>query len=381
MGEHVLGFLSPDCTDARTIKRIKAFQDNRFHVIGLTFRRDRYNSSYQPDWENIDFGHAHDRRYGYRLLALLRALAVCLRHRRRLQRLDSFYAINLDMAIIAVCLNYLFRVKAPLVYEVADIQPVMMKQNILGKVLRFLERRILKRTELLITTSPAFVDHYFKPVQHYEGPWEVLENKLYEHPEQVDADRRSPCEDGTWKVGYFGALRCSKSWSMIKAIAHELPDQVSFYLRGYPTKIDKDDFWHAVHAYPNIIYEGPYDHVSELAQIYSRIDLAWCFEFLDEDHNSRWLLPNRIYEAGYFRVPMLAAHGFQVGHYVEEMEIGWTFREPYADHLIDFLENLSVNEYMQTKEILASIPTQYFASKQDFRNVCDHIHDVSGEMH
>lgn len=95
-----------------------------------------------------------------------------LKNRDRLTEATVLYAINLDNAFLAlfVRLACFFR-RVPLVVEIADIQPVMTGDGIISRSLRFLERFILRRSQLLITTSPPafFLRCYFEPVHSGSG--------------------------------------------------------------------------------------------------------------------------------------------------------------------------------------------------------------------
>ena len=61
-----------------------------------------------------------------------------------------------------------------------------------------------------------------------------------------------------------------------------------------------------------------------LERLYRGVDFAWALDLEHTDHNSRWLMPCRFYEAGHFGVPCLAVHGFEVGTTIENHRIGCT---------------------------------------------------------
>src|SRR3546814_1169595 len=87
---------------------------------------------------------------------------------------------------------------------------------------------------------------------------------------------------------------------MLCRIAEALPDSVEIYLRGVPTETGLAAFQQAIAGHPNMIYGGEYRNPDDLPEIYGRVHLTWAFDFLDEGSNSDWLLPNRLYEGGYF---------------------------------------------------------------------------------
>jgi succinoglycan biosynthesis protein ExoL len=116
-----------DCTDVNVVKRIRAFKEQSFETIGITFRRSRYNTDFVPEWDNIDLGTTEDARYFRRILSMLRAVWRIFRARDKLNNATFYYARNLDMAILAFLARDLSRQKTPVVYEVLDVLPPLSK--------------------------------------------------------------------------------------------------------------------------------------------------------------------------------------------------------------------------------------------------------------
>lgn len=56
--------------------------------------------------------------------------------------------------------------------------------------------------------------------------------------------------------------------------------------------------------------------------------------------NSTWLLPNRIYEGGYFAVPAITPDGTQTAAWVSEKESGFLVSEPLEANLPKLLRTL-----------------------------------------
>ena len=363
--------------EGKVIRRIRAFRDNDFEVICLSYRRNRYNQNYKPEWENIHLGDTQAQQYIRRSLGMFRIFWILFKARKRIRDATVFFAINLDLAVLAFSTRFICGKKIPIVYEVADIQPIMVQNNLQGKLFRFVQRRILKRIHLLVVTSPGFVKHYFLPTQNYTGKWFVLEHKLY--PPFVPIKRKNErirTENDKWVIGHFGILKCIKSWRLIKQIAKALPEQVEFYVRGYLDQIDEADFSQSIAEIPNIKYGGSYATPDDLTELYDRIDLVWCFDFVNEQHNSKWCLPNRLHEGGHFGVPMLASKGYQVGNYIEDWGIGWTFEEPCLKNLVNFLRGLTVEKYQKVKNHYNALPESQFAGTEDFSRMCDMILDA-----
>ncbi|MDM8557610.1 hypothetical protein [Candidatus Parabeggiatoa sp. HSG14] len=371
MTKQVVAFLL-DCTDARVIKRMRGFKNNGYQTVGFSFRRKLYNLEYQPEWNNISLGETRPRAYLHRSFMMLKALMKIAHHRKIISKASFLYVINLDQAFLAYYAQWISRTKVPIVYEVADIQSPFVSRGLFGKILRWVERYILNRTHLLVITSPAFFISYFKPIQNYRGNYFLLENKLL--PPYVPTrifrgvtGKFSPKRVGgkQWIVGYFGILQCQKSLEIIKKVADLLPKQVVFYLRGPAISANIN-----IKQVPNIIYGGDYKNPQDLLDIYQQVDFVWCFDFCQEEHNSRWMLPNRLYEGGYFNLPMIAPQDFEIGKYVERYKIGWTFEAPYEDSLTIFFKNITLESYLVVKKNFEKLPLEQFASTKDFSRMC-----------
>ena len=239
MSTRRLVFIGPERTDARSVKRIAALSAEGWEVTGFTFHRDRGQPDPAPVWENIHLGTTYSRRYFQRVWAIVRAFGVMWKHRRRLRGADCLYVINPDNALLALFGRLVCRRRVPLVLEIADIQPAMTRPGMVARVLRWMERWVLRRSQLLLTTSPGFVRHYFEPVQDWKGPVFLLENKVWPSAALVAGrkPRTAPAQEGRWTIGYFGVFRCERSVDLICRLAAEFPGLLAFVLRGVPAGI------------------------------------------------------------------------------------------------------------------------------------------------
>jgi succinoglycan biosynthesis protein ExoL len=86
----------------------------------------------------------------------------------------------------------------------------------------------------------------------------------------------------------------------------------------------------------------------------------------DPNGNSAWLLPNRIYEGGFFGVPVLGAKETETGRWIERQKLGWTFAEPLEENLAAFFESLEPAEWEQVKQRCASHPRGDFTGESDY---------------
>jgi succinoglycan biosynthesis protein ExoL len=198
-------------------------------------------------------------------------------------------------------------------------------------------------------------------VQRYQGRWFLLENKLPASVRSVASDRTAPASarkplSGPITIGYFGLIRGDATLDLIESLAKKLGDQVLFRFAGIITSVDPTRFRRVVETNANILYEGQYANPADLPRLYGGVDFAWALDLEHVAGNSRWLMPCRFYEAGYFGVPCLAAKGFEVGRAIEELDCGWTFEEPYENSLLEFFRSVTAEDYTRKRQCLFALP-------------------------
>lgn len=370
-GPRRLAFFCPDVTEASTLTRARQFIDHGYDVTVFGFRRKRYNMAYQPEWPHVPLGTTADGKYWQRLRALFGALPAIFANRLTLKRATVFYARNIDQLLLALLARLLVFSRAPIAYEVLDIPPILIQRGAAAAALRLLERFCLRRIRVLVLSSPGFHRSYYVAIQKYEGTWFLLENKLHPTVTQLAARAQRtgrPVESGRnrpWVVGYFGLIRGEETFALMTRLADRLKDRVVFRFRGVLTTVDEARFKATLESRGNMVYGGPYRPYRDLEELYRGVDFAWALDLEHVDHNSRWLLPCRFYEAGYFGVPCLAVHGFEVGSLVERHRIGWTFDAPLEDKLVRFFENVTPDDYDRILGRLHTMPSSMFVADGD----------------
>lgn len=349
-GKFELVFFGHDSNESTIRKRIRALQSNAVDVTGFMFRRHHDKPDTSPHWTNISLGLTDDRRYGRRLLRMAACVPVLWRNRSAIRRADAIYARNIDMLVVASIARMLARGKAPLFYEALDVHPAFTNPGWKGRLLRFIERRMLKASQLLVVSSPAFIEHYFAPIQKYSGPCHLLENKVHsgDGSDLAQYQRAESATGRPWTIGWFGVIRCKRSLDILQDIADRFPDRVAVHIRGLPSEPDgiTSDLLNGVATRAgNIFNFGTYQNPRDLAAIYGAVDLIWAVDFSASHANSDWLIPNRLYEGGLYGLPAIARKGTATGDIIDQNGRGWSFAEPFSDAVSEFLKNLDLATY------------------------------------
>lgn len=368
-------YIAPDVTDSAVQKRACGMIGAGVDLISFSFRRVRYNQDFVPDWPNIELGVTRELRLLRRWGSILRAVGTIFTHRRLWRSASVLYVRNLDLALLTLLGRLVTRSRGMLVYEVLDVHPATTRSGSRSALLRWLERRVLQRTDLLVISSPAFMRHYFGPKQGYQGRFFLMENKW--PAQSMSGIRRKLAFSVTdptprWTIGWFGNIRCPKSLQILTNLADQFPDQIHIYIRGCISLMDEASFLEVVGQRENMTYEGEYVAPEDLVEIYSRIHFNWCVDLCGGD-NSRWLLPNRVYEGGYFGVPAIAVADHETGRLVAQRRLGLVFSSLSASDLGESLCKLSKEQYVQLRSTIERHPKTEFVDEADLTGLIESI--------
>jgi succinoglycan biosynthesis protein ExoL len=377
-------FFAHNVAESTVGKRARAFTAAGLSVTTAAFRRYTANREFVPEWPNIPLGITRDRAYLRRLALMLAAYFRLFRHRDQIRAADIFYARNFDMCLLAIAARVLAGRRIPIVYEVLDVHRLMTADHALGRLARWGERRLLRRIDLLVLSSPAFMTEFFARRQGYAGRWFLLENKVVFTVQSALPERASlpteppPPAPATWVVGWFGALRDRRSLALLCQIAEDLGERVQIYIRGYPAGVSRGDLDEVTRTHPNVVYEGEFKNPDDLPAIYARVHFTWAIDFFEAGFNSTWLLPNRLYEGALYGSLALAADGTQTAEKVRLLGLGWTFPPALREEIGAFLRNVSVEQYEAARRRVLALPLSEFVDMDDSRHLAEEMTVLAG---
>ncbi|MEM7643034.1 MAG: glycosyltransferase [Pseudomonadota bacterium] len=360
----VFGF---DASEAAQRRRIRSYMECGYDVIGLTMRRRNMTHDAAPFWDNLHLGETRNADMGQRLRVIAAAIPKVWRARNRLRGARTIVARNLDMLILGAAAQAMLRPRPRLVYECLDIHGMMTAPGTKGRVARALERGLLARCDAVVVSSPAFVQHYFGPIQGWAGDVRLVENKLWlgpdDPPRPVAADVRART-DGPMVLGWVGTLRCARSLGILSEVARRLGSRVEIRMHGIVHHESLPAFDDLLARRDNLTYRGPYRYPDGLRDIYRDCDAVWAQDLWQWGTNSTWLLPNRIYEAGYYGCPMIAVDGTETGRRVAD-GLGWTIATPDAEALTALLDRLTPEDLAARRRMLLDMPDETFRQSME----------------
>ncbi|WP_372803205.1 glycosyltransferase [Paracoccus seriniphilus] len=360
----VFGF---DLGEASQIRRIRALLALGCKITSFCQRREG-TPDFTPEWENVDLGLVRHGDIKGRSIALGRSVLRAMGHWRSIAEADIFIARNLDLAIIASVTQRLAamragRARAPLVYECLDIHDLMTAEGRKGKIIRWAERHILDQAALLVVSSPGFITNYFKSYQDHDGPFAIIENKLWLGTQSSDRPCRPAAPvpgDGPLVLGLVGSIRCQTSVELLFRTADLMGDRIRIRFAGALHEHALNNFHQELAKRPNCEWTGRYSYPDGLPDAYAGCDLVWAQDMWQRNTNSDWLLPNRLYEASWCGCPSIGLADTQTGRKIVADKLGWVISDESPAMLVNLLNRLERSEIAARAATLRDRPESNF---------------------
>ena len=268
-----------------------------------------------------------------RLASLARAAWILSRAKRRIKDSDTVVLVNnLELLIISWLCGL---TRLPTVYDVADIHPLQLSKSVVGRFMRWLERRVLKRVQLLVVTSPWYSWQYYTRWLGITVPTLLIENKL-----GLSRVNRQSRPTLTLSIAWSGLLRCPTSASVLLECLQSAP---KFHLSLHGSLERLGAIGLKLIEQSNCLFTGPYD-LQSLGPRLAASSFVWAIDFA-EGENSKWLLPYRLYESVAAGVPLIAVDGTATAEVVRRFNIGIVLPECTAQEVLQALHNCDPATY------------------------------------
>ncbi|PWK75807.1 glycosyl transferase family 1 [Aminobacter sp. AP02] len=374
---HVL-YLVHDVSDPAVRRRVIMLKAGGARLALAGFRRTDEPVKDIEGLRPIDLGYTRDGRFAQRIGAVAKASAGMPGSLGGLPTPDLIVARNLEMLALAQRARSTFAGSVPIVYECLDIHRLVLREDLLGKGMRGAERLLGRNVKLLLTSSPAFVRHYFDRYGQIDAPIELVENKLLELTPGLPLAPKAP--DGPpWRIGWFGALRCRKSLELLAKFTRSMKGQFEVVMRGRPALSEFPDFHGFVDSEPHLTFEGPYRNPEDMAEIYREVHFSWAIDFFEEGQNSRWLLPNRLYEGCRFGAVPIAMADTETAGFLQRERVGLVLSEPSVRALMDTLSPMTAERYETLhRGVLARDQGTWSCDSSDCRALVAKLQRIAG---
>ena len=360
-----------DIGEISQIRRIESFIRLGFNVTSFSMRRKNMNMHFVPNWPNVHLFQTENEKPIKRIFTIIFSWVKLCFYLKTLAKSDTIIARNFDMLLIAFGAKVMLyvcgkRKNIYLVYECLDIHSFFCSKGIRGQFARFIERVALKFTNRIIVSSPAFKDEYFKDIQNFSGEIRVIENKLISNTNKRST--KSIALKPPIKIGLVGTIRCAPSVGLLLELAEKYPETFEVHFYGIVHKNTLPMFERDVEKLRNAHMHGAYDYYRDLKEIYQNLNFVWAQDLWQTNGNSMWLLPNRIYEAGYYGCPSIALSHSETGRKISKMCWGICVDDIHADILASVIRNLTNEGYEKLRQGILNTPSiEFIQNDADLR--------------
>lgn len=374
-------YFAHDLADPAVRRRVLALQAGDAKVTLAGFRRGEKTGAPISGVTPIELGVTEDARFVQRIGAIAIARLGLERALRGIAKPELIIARNLEMLAVAQKAVSVFGGDVPIVYECLDIHRLLLRKDLAGWAMRAVEARLGRNARLLVTSSPAFVENYFRPLSGIEAPVLLLENKVLELDEDEASlpEPRCPGEGAPWRIGWFGALRCRKSLDLLAGFSRAMEGKVEIVVRGRPTYAELKDFDSFMRGEPFMSYRGAYRNPEDLGEIYSEVQFCWAIDFFEEGLNSAWLLPNRVYEGCRYGAVPIAIKGTETARFIAGKRIGLTLEDASVASLVELLSAIDRESYRDHFDRIARLGAgQWTFDRSDCQALVCRLAQVAG---
>ena len=349
-------FLLPTLGHPRHIKRIRSLRGLGVDAKVMAFSRQ---GALGIDDESVEvLGEVRHEDARQRLAVYARAMPAI---RRELRSADVVYCFGPDLLGLARAAGLSTRRAPRIVVEMGDLPFELVRKDRRGAASRALERLLLQGDVLLVATSPAFVENYYRGIQGLHSlRCFVLENKV--DPAVTPPPLARRLRQGPLRIGWFGLLRCEDSWSVLHDLVQAAPDRFRVEIRGL---IDPSlgELSRRVLATDGLTHYGRYQVPDDLPGMFDEIDLCWMVHHdpLRPYETWGWARSNRLYQAGWYKTPIIGQYDKDDSRVVEELDCGMTLDVTRPQEAIEKLLAISDADLTRWRANLDEAPTERFA--------------------
>ena len=190
-----IAYFVHDLSDAAVHRRVRMLAAGGAAVTPIGFRRQATPVREVEGLAAIDLGQTEDGKLSRRLITVAGALMRVGGFAEALAETDVILARNLEMLTIAARARRRHAPQARLVHECLDVHRLLLSPRPAGALLRHIESRLWRGVDLLLTSSPGFIENYFEP-RRFPASVRMVENKLLFLDDRGSAGARQAASAG-----------------------------------------------------------------------------------------------------------------------------------------------------------------------------------------
>lgn len=334
-------------TITRCIKRIEEFIDNGYEVEAYGFNRGGEVYAH-PSKFHINVIGKHDVSQGYftRLRIIFSSLKPILKKYRKEDVI--FYYFFFDIAFTARLLS-----RKPFIYEESDIPYTSIGNVWLRKLLRRFDKRMIRKSLLTVMTSEGFIDYHFGD----ERPKNIIvvPNRVNPQLDAFEYHKKAP-DINHLSFAFVGGFRYDSILNFATVVAERFP-QHDFHVFGNIMQ-NEEALMSLVEKYDNVYYHGLFRNPEDLPSVYEKIDVVLA-TYDATSINAQYAEPNKLYEAIYFRTPIVVSSNTFLAKKVKRLGIGYDINGLNRDDIESFILHLTEHDILTKQRACEELPDDY----------------------
>ena len=351
-------FILPALSDSHFKNRVLEFVNRGMEVEVYGFTRVGQKEVGNLPYKYKSIGELHDEGYKERVrlyLSIFKRLGKIYKGKNVV-----FYLCGLDIAMFFHYINPSFRY----IYEECDLVHTYLGS--LKAPLEWIDKRIIRKSLLTVTTSGGFINY------HFDGncPENVVlvENKLNPSILECNIKEKKTFSKERIEMGFVGAPRFDSVYNFIDVFCKNFPNG-TFHVFGGP--ILKQ--FEPLKKYSNCVFHGFFKNPVDLPEIYAGIDVVVA-TYDTKFENVRYAEPNKIYESVFFETPIVVSSGTFLAEKVKRLGIGYDIDAMNDEEIIRFVKELT------EESLYKKIVTARSIDKKEMLNINDFFFDKLEEV-
>jgi len=323
----------------RFIKQINYFSENGFNVSVIYFQRDYLadlNTNIDSNVSLYLLNKIENGKYLQRIGIYLKSIFT-LKKLLKIIKPDKIIITNVDILFLLI-INNIKRYTDDIIMEISDLRSYTFNNKIVDKIQQFIDTIVLdKYISKLILTSPKFYEFYYQ--YKFKGKYFILENKPLSTmlPKKIEKKQNKKLV-----IGIVGLLLDGKPH---KALFEYIKDKDDVEVHVYGKGTFEEQAKEYAQKYENIKYFGAYNFFKDISKIYASLDIIYMsYDTTLNDINVNLALPNKLYEAMYFKVPVITTKDTYLAKRVEEYKIGYGINCCDKKDIGDKIDKIIVNK-------------------------------------
>ncbi len=326
----------------RCYKRMREFQANGYEIEAYGFEREGNRVPMVEGISVTTIGYIpFVMPYHKRMQLMYNSIKPIARQYKN-DRNTIFYYFLLDIAIAArLCTRHNY------IYEESDISQAYIKNPLVRHTLDIIDRNTIRHSLLTVFTSSGFIEYHYgnKTVRNAVIVPNRLDKRILDFPYTPE-----PTDVKHLRFAYIGHIRHRATLTFANTIATQFP-QHEMHLYG---TIRPELHFEDVKA-PNIITHGSFINPDDLPQIYSQTDIVIAPEYDENEINGRYAEPNKLYDAIYFRRPIITNPDTHTADIILQRHIGYVINFTVQE-ITDFVNSLTADKLQRATDSLNAIP-------------------------